>query len=206
MLYKYHPDFGYQSFAYDKLGNLRFSQTEEQFENNELVFYEYDDLNRLTLFGIAYLNEGGYTDPEEINGEMVFNRVTDGLDPNILHDGGQSEILTSNKTMFECRLYDKVYDPYIDKPLETGALEATTEVPALYSLVNSTLNYSYVPEPGNMLYHNIEQYDDRTTWAVKASLGGFEHLTWYTNHPRTVYYYDEMPPVKGTIWGFYAKA
>src|SRR5690606_35510079 len=56
--YKYQPDMGYISYAYDKMGNIRFAQTQQQSNAGQLSFTEYDDLNRVILIGEADLDNG----------------------------------------------------------------------------------------------------------------------------------------------------
>ncbi|MEP7219513.1 MAG: hypothetical protein ABI876_11390, partial [Bacteroidota bacterium] len=56
---KFQPDLGAVSYAYDALGNVRFTQNQEQANQGRLTFNEYDDLNRITLVGEASICDRG---------------------------------------------------------------------------------------------------------------------------------------------------
>ena len=60
---KSHPDLGTISYAYDDLGNVRFVQDAEQARKHLLGYNQYDDLNRITVVGEAYIDEEGSADP-----------------------------------------------------------------------------------------------------------------------------------------------
>src|SRR5690606_26997900 len=104
VLTKTHPDLGTISYAYDDLGNVRFVQDARQAEKNLLTFNQYDDLNRITLVGEAYIDEAGtcppYDDDNSASGGCGDgSRLTDKLDGNVMHVAGGS-ILTAIRTMF----------------------------------------------------------------------------------------------------------
>src|SRR5690606_18276718 len=103
VLTKTHPDLGTISYTYDHLGNVRFSQTSEQAAKNLLTFNQYDDLNRITLVGEAYIDDKGecpaYNDDNNAGGCGDGSRLTDDLDGNILHLPGEC-LLTANRTLF----------------------------------------------------------------------------------------------------------
>ena len=106
--YKYHPDMGVQSYAYDDVGNLRFYQTQEQSDNNgetnkkKMTFYQYDDLNRIKIMGEAQilldddLNDVletpvGINLPNDLDiDNLNLSRLTDQIDPNYLHMGSDN--------------------------------------------------------------------------------------------------------------------
>ncbi len=109
--YKYNSDLGVVSYAYDKAGNTRFSQTQRQADSSKITFYEYDDLHRMTVSGEARIAEAipalTYTPSVTRETSISLNRLTDdpSINPDVLQDNGQSEILTANVTLLSPSWY-----------------------------------------------------------------------------------------------------
>lgn len=204
VIYKDHPDFGYTSYAYDKVGNLRFQQSQEQADQNQMSYYEFDDLNRVTVFGVADLDPElpSYLDIQEPNvtdpNNPIFKRFTDYISPDVLQDGNVSSILTANKTLWQ----DRAYDGYIDEPLEPGQMQIMDGcVPSIISKSNEMLGSSIVPNPDHIMLHKVSDYDDRTKFDPRP-YNQFENIQWYPEFVRMAYQYDEMPDKHGTVWSW----
>lgn len=200
--YKYQPDMGYTSYAYDKLGNTRFVQTQAQADSIVVTFQEYDDLGRRTLIGEARLGGepgggGGHglSEPKgKTEGTLGFpshpvvnlNRLTDQLDPNILHDNNTSGMLTANKTV------------------QLGWL---VPLPSFWTSneLEQTLCRPIPPLPqqpvGQLLRHPVAYYND--PGLPLATVADFEHISRYPQNARTVVHYDEMPKSGGSVWFYF---
>lgn len=195
VLTKNQPDLGTISYAYDNLGNVRFVQTAEQATKNLLTYTQYDDMNRVTLIGEAYIDEKEDCPPynednPESGGCGDGSRLTDKLDGNVLHVAGGS-LLTANRTMF--------ITPW------TG----TTTFAALstFRIKNCPLN----PEPRlgettmpplPLIMHPTTMYRPRNAglgiWG--ARLDDFEDVSRYADFARIAVQYDAMPIRNGGIW------
>src|SRR5690606_28585271 len=100
-------DAGVVSYAYDKTGNVRFTQNDQQYADKKVTFYQYDDARRLTAVGEAtfasapccydlrsQVNVPYNPDPEN-------NRLTDILNPDALAVSSvPNTILTANPTIW----------------------------------------------------------------------------------------------------------
>src|SRR5690606_27976836 len=64
------------------LGNVRFTQTQQQADGNRVTFVQYDDLNRPTVIGEAELKD---VPEENIQGGPAVGRATERINPNELH-------------------------------------------------------------------------------------------------------------------------
>ncbi len=206
--YVKHPDFGIGSMAYDDLGNLRFSQTREQATLGRMTFNEYDDLNRLTLVGEATFpppNTGGGVSVEpglrvqrrpkdngrsqlaSLPGDPNYHRMSDSLDPNILHDLGMSSILTANVTIYQLPL---VSLPQVWR-WDSLAQSSCTLSPDLHAGETSA-------PTGPLLRHATTSYSPITT--PRASATDFEQVSKYPYFVRTVINYDTLPTSIGSVW------
>lgn len=209
--YKSQQDMGVSSYAYDRMGNVRFTQTEKQADEEKLTFYQYDDLNRLTLVGEAQFlpdhpssieSDDGKGDPEKRGAALPrlasipnLNRPTDQLADatHYLHlDPGSGHPLTYNPT-----LWDNGFNPTLQAPrvidipfsIETACMlpggtaydEGSTAPPPPYMGANVT-NYNPIPVTN------------------PATLDDFENAARYPNHTRMVIQYDELPPLHGPVW------
>lgn len=219
MKHTYHPDFGYTHYTYDNSGNLRFKQDQKQSEENKVTYYEYDDLNRITVTGEAKINPSSISynlpiAPTPANYEtIIFNTMLDAEDsfgeliinPNILNDGGVSvdgnnnRVLTSNKTLWgsnnstSCYVYDGIIN---DTVYSTNGVPLTTDI------ANSILGTSYeFPPKGivhkNYLYNDIDYSDPQN---IGANASDFEDLDTYNSFLRRVNFYDEIPERYGRFW------
>ncbi len=169
---KSDKNVGTVSYAYDKLGNLRFVQDEEQFRNDNFTFLQIDDLGRNTIVGEATITG-------------LESRICDVINPNYLHyDNNNSELFT-NPTIFR-------NSTAFQNIVNISGLDTTSIFPA----VNGTLENLY---PGTYLRHN---YIYPTFYSVISSdTNSFEDIANFPRNVRVASYYDEMPPKVGAIWG-----
>ncbi|MDZ4746723.1 MAG: hypothetical protein SGJ05_12080, partial [bacterium] len=108
--YVYQTDQGFTSYAYDKLGRVRFSQTQDQSDRSAVMYREYDDLGRLLVLGEAIVGipptvpDSGWANTygtiENLPDTLGLGRITDILDPHVLHVDTTS-ILTANPTLWK---------------------------------------------------------------------------------------------------------
>lgn len=201
--YKYHPDFDTLSYAYDAVGNARFTQSQDQANNSLLTFTEYDDLNRVTVIGEAKIATGGQQTGRAMGDKrggglqgaatdtLDLNRWTDRIDPTSLADGGQSAILTANKTLW---MTSQQSVPGMFSYDSVGLEMSNCEFPAPSSLLGET-----EPPMPPFIKHTVGYYDPKQTPA--AFLSEFEDLAKYPNFIRIVVNYDSLPPRLGPVWG-----
>ena len=211
---KYQPDQGIISFRYDSVGNVRFSQTQEQHDNSRISYFQYDDLNRVTISGEVELDRGAVEDilgvsisDYQIKDHKIIHshsRIIDALNPYILNDGGFSEILTANKTLWYHR------DSGIDYPIKP---EDIIEIKAGYPLILNNISKFYDKDEEAtlpLLAHKAPLHDLRYQWGHTSpnnikKPAVFENIVWFPDLVRTVMHYDELPPSMGTIWGEFPK-
>jgi len=203
--YKYHPDFGIQSFKYDLLGNLRFSQTQQQSDDNKLSFYEYDDLNRLMLVGEALIcNTNAATTfvptsiEDYING-ISLNRLTDDIDPSVLNDGNVSQYLTVNQTIFmepsnNASCYEILSIP--ESINQNKILVNDVCLNWMFGDVSLVLGSNAKPVLP-MIYLPAYHYDNLICC---SDIDYFENISLNPFNALTAYYYDTLPPRLGAIW------
>ncbi len=177
---KQQQDMGAISYAYDRAGNMRFTQTQAQAERAAMTFHEYDDLNRLTVTGEALIG----APPQNPNGP----RLTEQIDPTVLHTGGSAPILTANPTLWPA--------PPAPTPAVWAAPDAHTvencpfdPFPPLYETTVAQVPYVVHPAP---------VYAPST---VRAGTDNFENLSVYAAFARTAVAYDTLPFRAGAIWG-----
>ncbi len=211
--YKYQPDMGYVSFAYDKANNVRFVQSQAQADEGKMAFNQYDDLNRLTLVGEAYFGvpEGGgsgeVTAPvagmdyknQSANGDAIqsdasaalnLNRWTDLIDPDVLHNLSFADPLTVNTSIWND---SPPPNPVPQFPM-AGVLEETDCIPAGVGMLPGR----FAP-PASYLKHPVGIYDRPADQA--AAPENFEDAWFHPEFVRTVIYYDALPQPVGVIWG-----
>jgi RHS repeat-associated protein len=176
VLRKSHRDLGTISYAYDNVGNVRFSQTQLQADSNRMTFTQYDDLNRPTVIGEVEFYAEELPSPGD--------RWTDVLDPTYLHDDGKSAILTANKTLW----HYMIIVPGISSPMDsvTGCSFAADTL---------LLGESEAPvEP--FLRHTAPVYTESRSPMDTAV---FEDAQSYPDAIRMMVYYDAMPTSIG-MW------
>ncbi|MBK9246544.1 MAG: hypothetical protein IPM69_00145 [Ignavibacteria bacterium] len=178
--YKRQPDLGILSYAYDKVGNVRFTQTSEQDSLSKLTFHEYDDLNRITVVGEARLTNTPHDTLPNLN------RLTDVLDPNVLHDNGQSGILTANKTMWNDS------STYSTPSIPTNASQSD----CLPNVTYDSESYTYT---GSTFMMNIGT--EVSDALPLTGVTNFENIGKNPANIRMVIHYDTLPSRTGVIWG-----
>lgn len=193
---KTQVDIGTISYTYDDLGNVRFSQNSEQAAKGLLTFNQYDDLNRLTLVGEAYIDDesecGPYNEDNPSSGGCGDGtRLTDKLDGNVLHIGIPTPTVTANPTMYQT--------PITDGPSFTSL--------GNFKVRNCGLNLEprlgetsapvgpFVMHPRN-LYRPLNNGNGiYGVWSTE-----FEDVHNYPEFVRMAVQYDEMPPTSGAAW------
>ena len=190
--YKHQPDMGVLSYGYDNVGNTRFSQTQEQSSNNKFTYYQYDDLNRVTVVGEAGITKTIYPDTTlTIGDDLNLHRWTDSLNATILHDNSNSAILTSNKTVYKALVFGVPAVPVVAQPANHPVFSACiTEEP-------------YYPESTPPTYPTVVQgtYGSTSANPYSTTTANFEDISTHPEHVRMVAQYDEMPYKAGAIWG-----
>ncbi len=211
---KYQPDLGIQSFIYDSVGNVRFSQTQEQHDSSRISFFEYDDLNRITLIGEVELekesieNDPNFgktiTDHSVDNHQLIYSyaRMIDALDPYIINDGGftDANLVTANRTLwYENR------DHGIDFPIAPDEIVEFDQ--GMPWILNGIKKFYDKDEEAilPLIIHKAPKHDLRYQWGntnpsnIKLHTV-FENVIWYPDLIRTVLNYDELPESHGMIW------
>lgn len=207
VLYKSQADMGVTSFAYDKMGNPRFTQTQEQADDLKLTFYEYDDLNRVTVVGVAQFlpdhlpQEGIESDPDGKSASLSsggLGRLTDLLEDegHFLHIPGYNG-QTTDQLAYNPTLWAPV------SPLASGLIppvvSATYNVETACALQNGLSENDVPPSPPYLFSNSVVNYNPQP--APSATLSDFEDLTLYPNHLRMAIQYDELPVVDPTATG-----
>ena len=188
--YKRQPDMGILSYSYDNVGNTRFSQTQEQSSNNKFTYYEYDDLNRVSVVGEALIARTVAPDTGIVTSDTLnLHRWTDELDPTYLHDGSQSAILTANKTLW--------------KNLAMGiAVPTITQPPYSPAFSECVANEPYYPETFGPTLPTLKQgvfgYSPNV---LPTTVANFEDISLHPEFVRSVIHYDELPTRVGAVWG-----
>jgi len=193
---KTHPDLGGISYAYDDLGNVRFSQNAAQAEKGLLSYTQYDDLNRVTLIGEAYIDNesrcGGYNEDANSGGCGDGTRFTDMLNGNVLHIGIPAKPVTANPTTF----LTPYTAPPTFTPVESFRLRNCLLDP------EARLDETTRP-PTPLIMHTTRMYKPGNGGAgvYGAWLDEFESLQNYPEFARISVQYDRMPQRSGAAWG-----
>ncbi|MCE2503338.1 MAG: RHS repeat protein, partial [Chlorobi bacterium] len=198
--YKTQPDMGTTSYAYDNAGNLRFTQTEQQNNDQKLTFYQYDDLNRLTLVGEAQFvpeyHPGTEGDLEKKTGLSATDpRLSDRLEEqtHYLHLGTGSDYpLTWNPTIWTEPYGAVPPTPQVQNALNGMAVEENC-LPDMMTI------FDEMPPNPPYLVAGVRNWNPIP--APAATLADFENVAKYPNHPRMAIHYDELPRPIGDIWG-----
>lgn len=196
---KSQPDLGTVSYVYDNLGNVRFTQDEKQAEKNLVTFRNYDDLNRVTLIGEAYVDETEqcplYNEETGIGGCNNGTRLTDLLDGNVMHVQGGS-ILTANRSMFLSPVFGTNTFPAVEG-YQLRYCELEPE-----SRLNET-ERSPVPT----IMHGAVNFAPRGGGIGGALMSECEDISWHPEFARIAINYDRLPPSQGAVWyGFPSRA
>lgn len=195
VLTKTQPDLGTVGYAYDDLGNVRFVQDEKQTKQHLLTYNQYDDMNRLTLIGEAYIDEWEICGP--YNEDNLYSmscgngsRLIDGLDPNKLHIFNYPSPVTANPTIFK--------SPLMDSPV--------FGTPASFKMTNcdelqpeGRLGETELP-PLPLVTHLTKMYTPRNGGVTGAWLDEFEDLESFPDFARIGIQYDRMPVREGAVW------
>lgn len=214
MKHSYHPDFGFTHYSYDNVGNVRFKQDQGQFEEDKITYFEYDDLNRVTVTGEAKIDVSlfpGSFDPtvtidannfenttfntmldlEDGNGELVLN-------PNILNDGNISKddnnnrILTANKTLWQNTYGNNCY---LFESIINDTVYNTNSVPLSADIANRILGTNYELPPKGIVHknyvYNIPGLGILLTSG--AAPDEFENLDKNFRYVNRINFYDELP-------------
>ncbi|MCB9217179.1 MAG: hypothetical protein H6616_15005 [Ignavibacteria bacterium] len=213
VLYKSQPDLGTISYAYDKLGNVRFVQTQEQEYEDRITFNEYDDLNRVVIVGEAdfFDHQTGIDaprsplpgSPSPVTGDrekssysktvqsvptddtLNLNRITDQLDPNILHDDSLSAFLTANYTLWvPPNSYAKTIPSFWS---DLDSIPETCE----------DMNMAVPDAIGPFLKHEANVYEPT---AEISDYDDFENLAKHPENVRIAIHYDTLPYHAGAVW------
>lgn len=191
--YKKHPDAGTVSYSYDKLGQVRFVQSQEQAEGERVMFTEYDDVGRPTVIGEAKVTGAGSGDNQ--GGAPSLGRLTEKLDPNILHIPlSQQTTPTVNRTLWSSTTAS------IAQVWNWGLLTTTaTCLPAA-----SAEAQEEVSPIGPYLVHPVT-YASVPAW-VGVAVGEFENVGLYPQHVLSAVQYDALPAQQGAVWQYFPAA
>lgn len=194
VLTRTQPDMGTMSYTYDALGNVRFMQDEEQASKNLLTFNQYDDLNRITVVGEAYIDEHGDCPPYNEDNPLAGgcgngSRLTDRLNGNVLHVIGGS-ILTANRKMFVSPARTPSTFADINSFRLTDCDELLPE-PRLGETEKPTLP---------LIAHPVTMYYPANGGIPGAPLSSFEDVAIYPEFVRMAVAYDTLPSRNGTAW------
>ncbi|MBS1910964.1 MAG: RHS repeat-associated core domain-containing protein [Bacteroidetes bacterium] len=216
--YKQQPDLGAISFAYDALGNARFTQTQAQANNHELSFTEYDDLNRVTLIGEAFLANadcGTYNEDalDWFCGPITAAHRDDGGQPGgTKHAGrhmqGWSDALASRETNLDATtLHTGAVASILtanrtlwNAPVRTVPTFAPTNTFAITGCTFPPLASLGETDSarGPMIVHPAQFYT--STDLPGASPDDFENVATYPEFVRTAVAYDTLPAQRGAVW------
>lgn len=189
--YKYQPDMGVLSYSYDNMGNTRFTQTQEQSSNNKFTYYEYDDLNRVTVVGEAGITKTIYPDTTlPITDTLNLHRWTDSLDATVLHDNNNSAILTANKTLWKNLAFGVPVVPAVAQPANHP----------IFSMCMA--NEPYYPETTPPVFPVLQQglYSSTAANPYSTTTSNFEDISTHPEFVRMVTQYDELPQKAGAVW------
>ncbi len=207
--YKYQPDLGFNSYRYDRFGNLRFTQTQKQAVDTKMTFYQYDDLNRITVVGEAKFNNTAQALLDLTNlgknqikvNNINLNRISDQIEPNYLHYTGNTinsaypySILTVNPTMFQLEanmpLTDSTYY------LKFGKWN-NQSISSLFTKLNTILGTDCV---ASKFITNWNPAVNNTTGYSASTFENFEDIKTCPQNILIAYYYDELPNSSGNIF------
>lgn len=204
--YKYHPDMGVISYRYDKLGNVRFTQTEKQAQEHKVTFYEYDDLNRPTFVGEAKIDittvaqPYGYQAFNPLPGTsrpsvFPFTRLTDKLNSDVLNNNEANGILTVNKTLWTT--------PVVSMPNTLQGIVPTgiCDAPGAYFKEDRSTERNTPTMNTHAFWATLLPTNTSITNTISPA-NSFENIAQYSFNTRTATVYDQLPPTirQGAIW------
>ncbi|MBU3741653.1 MAG: RHS repeat protein, partial [Candidatus Kapabacteria bacterium] len=190
--YVFNANNGMTSHAYDKRDRVRFSQTQQQANDNRVSFFQYDDLGRLTAAGEAKLpaqvksvrDAGVIMRLLESPWELYESagRYTDILNPDELQTAANREPVTVNRTLYGFSLATTFGTPEMVKIDDPCPLEKNL---AMDSRLLSPQNIT-----GKVLRHPSGNWE-RATMLSPAST--FEDGTMESSNYHVVVAYDALP-------------
>jgi RHS repeat-associated protein len=192
LIYKYQKDVGYLSYSYDKYGNLRFSQTQQQAMENKVSFIEYDDMLRPTITGEAVIDTTGLNLVEPLlNPYSTFKRLTDTLNPNKLNYStfgnsavGDKGLLTANRTLYTTLSQTYPTTLTIDTVNHiVGGYKFQKDTILARTFMLHSVNYSDNVTPSSSNKDNFENINDNPNFVLNANS------------------YDIFPERNGSVWG-----
>ncbi|HRP03095.1 MAG TPA: RHS repeat-associated core domain-containing protein [Candidatus Kapabacteria bacterium] len=211
--YKFQNEIGYSSYRYNSRNELRFSQTQRQFDSSLIAFNQYDDLGRLILAGEAkiinplaidpYINESILNEPHtQVDDtsyyKYQFNRLTDIIqNPDIIQNGLSLSEKVTNITLWSEPIGN------IDVPYSFSDLSKNygffneQQMDVNLKLFDSPDSY-YMPIPS--FINKFKYHTDRFKNEL-STMTDFENVQTHLSNVRMVNHYDELPPIKGSVWG-----
>ncbi|HVZ39113.1 MAG TPA: hypothetical protein VHI13_07540, partial [Candidatus Kapabacteria bacterium] len=219
VLYRQGPDIGAVSCAYDAAGNLRFSQTAAQAANSLLAFTEYDDLNRPTIIGEAFIanSECGEYDEDQLNwfcGPITGTHRDGGAEP------GRAKHAGARMQAWSDPLAARLTNQADGAVLHTGATSSilTANRTLWSSPIRPTPTFSATSTfaitncvfpplaslgetdsaRGPMIVHPAGVWT--SPGVAGASLDDFENIGLYPEFVRTAISYDTIPMQRGAVW------
>jgi RHS repeat-associated protein len=215
--YKSNPNFGIISYAYDALGNVRFSQDQLQANNSRFTFNEYDDLNRLTLMGEAFIKDAcaDYCE-DDLYWRCDTNIQTRTRERDILHDKQKQRrrsILGNGNDDLAGRLTNLIDGTTLHTGPDASVLTAnrTLLMPPIAPVpfVMQAFKFSLCPlQPNPLLGETtapVGPFLERPTQFYSlcsqgATLNDFEHTAQHPEFVRMAIAYDTIPDQFGPVW------
>ncbi|HRK05482.1 MAG TPA: hypothetical protein PLW14_10355, partial [Chlorobiota bacterium] len=197
-------DMGVVSHSYNKLGQLRYSQTEEQAAERKLTYRQYDDLGRPTVIGEAKLNSALTGEGEASSIPGVAARLTSLLSGDVLRAIG-SPTSTCNRSIYNgpIRPVPSIYKHMLNPnspPNAEAKLVALDDVCNQPYLLSTADRFNPPVPPGAewMMRHQSQMY---ARPVVEATYTNFENIAVYPEFVLQAIWYDELPSTIGAVWG-----
>lgn len=218
--YKNHPDVGTISYAYDPLGNERFAQDDVQAFEHRFTFKEYDDLNRLTLVGEAFINNGECVPYDEddllwVCDTHYVDRAQRETDPlKRVREKRKGRTVQSGDDPFPGRITNTLDGSVLHTGLGGSILtvnptlwatpqRAVPMLPLAFNLrmcqlqANPILGETAQPT-GPFIVSPTQFYHGMSPG---ATTGNFENIAQHPEFVRMAIAYDSLPEAQGAVWG-----
>jgi RHS repeat-associated protein len=200
--YKYQPDLGFNSYRYDRFGNLRFLQTQQQAVEQKMTFYQYDDLNRMTIVGEAtfnntnqnYLDSTGFIKATIKENNINLNRITDQIEPNYLHYNGNT--INSVNTYSNLTVNPTIFSIEPNSPPTDSSYYYKFGLWYNQSMDNKFDNLNKIIGVNCKPYNLITNWNPVINNNTIYSMSNFDNFEDVKSCPQNVliaYYYDELP-------------